>query len=58
MTRRTADPRPRVAPPLLRCPECGYVAEGVRCPRCNALKVSGCTGGCLTCRSKCPVPKG
>jgi hypothetical protein len=24
-----------------------------RCPRCNTLKVVGCTGSCLLCKSTC-----
>lgn len=34
------------------CPQCGFVAEGVRCPRCFALKVKGCDGGCSGCGAK------
>jgi hypothetical protein len=36
------------------CPTCGFVAEGIRCPRCNALKAVACGGAC----SRCPAAKG
>jgi len=32
-----------------RCERCGFVAEGIRCPRCFALKVKGCDGSCSGC---------
>jgi hypothetical protein len=25
----------------------------IRCPRCNALKVVGCSGSCALCKSGC-----
>lgn len=31
------------------CPTCGYVSPDLRCPRCDSLKVTSCTGACLTC---------
>ena len=31
------------------CPECGFESNEVRCPRCNALKVVGCSGSCFMC---------
>ena len=31
------------------CPRCGLIAEGVRCPRCNALKLKACDGSCASC---------
>ena len=36
------------------CPKCSFVATvGVaRCPRCNALLLTGCTGSCAGCGSK------
>jgi hypothetical protein len=34
------------------CPVCGLVAEGIRCPRCNALKLTSCSGACSSCRSR------
>ena len=33
----------------LECPVCGWKAEGVRCVRCGALKVSECGGSCGGC---------
>jgi hypothetical protein len=36
---------------LTDCPTCGFAAEELRCPRCNALKVTSCSGGCTTCRT-------
>lgn len=38
---------------LPRCPSCGLESAEIRCPRCNTLKVIGCTGACLTCGSAC-----
>jgi|GEM_PF-6581177 len=35
--------------PPTPCPRCGYTAAGVRCPRCDAVKVLSCTGACITC---------
>jgi len=35
------------------CPSCGMVSDEVRCPRCNALKVAGCTGSCALCKTSC-----
>jgi hypothetical protein len=35
----------------LTCPRCGLTAEGIRCPRCNALKLTGCSGACSSCPS-------
>jgi rubrerythrin len=35
------------------CPTCGHVAEGIRCPRCNAFKLVSCNGSCRTCKTKC-----
>lgn len=35
------------------CPTCGLLAEGVRCPRCNTMKLVGCMGSCRTCKTKC-----
>ena len=37
------------------CPECGFVSPEIRCPRCNALKVRGCSGVCSACASSCPT---
>jgi len=36
-----------------RCPACGFVSPEIRCPRCNALKLVGCTGVCSACASSC-----
>jgi len=35
------------------CPSCGMRSEEMRCPRCNTLKVVGCSGSCLLCKSSC-----
>jgi hypothetical protein len=35
------------------CPSCGLESAEIRCPRCNTLKVIGCSGGCATCASGC-----
>ncbi len=45
------------------CPACGLESAGIRCPRCNALKVVGCSGACSACKSSCktkvpPPPPG
>jgi len=40
-------------PGSLQCPVCGMAAGKLRCPRCNALKVKSCAGGCIACRSGC-----
>ena len=43
-------------PSAVQCPACGYASDDIRCPRCNALKLTGCSGACLTCRDRgCPV---
>ena len=39
---------------LAKCPECGLASDQIRCPRCNALKVVGCSGSCGACKSSCP----
>lgn len=41
-----------------KCPRCGLEAEGVRCPRCNAVKVAGCGGSCRGCKLGCGVRSG
>lgn len=44
---------------ITTCPECGLESAEIRCPRCNALKVVGCSGVCSACVSACskgPVP--
>ncbi len=38
---------------LAKCPSCGMVSGEIRCPRCNALKVVGCSGSCALCKSDC-----
>ena len=35
------------------CPACGFVSPEIRCPRCNTLKVQGCSGVCSACASSC-----
>lgn len=36
------------------CPQCGYVAGAteIRCPRCRALLLMGCSGSCASCGAK------
>jgi hypothetical protein len=41
---------------LAKCPSCGMVSDEVRCPRCNALKVVGCSGSCALCGSDSCAP--
>ena len=36
---------------LPTCPSCGLSSNETRCPRCNTLKVVGCTGSCTLCKS-------
>jgi hypothetical protein len=38
----------------LECPVCGWRAEGIRCVRCGALKLTGCGGSCGSCGG-CPA---
>lgn len=38
---------------LHSCPSCGLDSEATRCPRCNTLKVIGCSGACGICGSSC-----
>ena len=38
---------------LPKCPSCGLESAEIRCPRCNALKVVGCSGVCSACASSC-----
>ncbi len=38
---------------LHSCPSCGLDSEETRCPRCNTLKVIGCSGACGICGSSC-----
>ena len=38
---------------LAKCPSCGMASQEIRCPRCNALKVVGCSGSCALCKSDC-----
>lgn len=40
---------------IATCPACGFVSPDIRCPRCNALKVQGCSGMCATCASACKI---
>jgi hypothetical protein len=44
---------------LPKCPSCGLESPEPRCPRCNALKVIGCTGSCTLCKLSggCEVPE-
>lgn len=51
---RAETPEPR----LIKCPRCGLVSEGTRCERCNAPKITQCSGACSMCGlSKCVAPK-
>jgi len=48
---------------MTTCPACGLESSEIRCPRCNALKVVGCSGACSACASSCkagrvPTPPG
>jgi rubrerythrin len=43
---------------MLTCPRCGLTAEGIRCPRCNALKLTACSGVCSSCGSGCATKGG
>lgn len=31
------------------CPGCGLESVEIRCPRCNTLKLIGCSGSCVRC---------
>lgn len=42
---------------LTVCPSCSFESPEIRCPRCNALKVVGCTGACSMCGSSCETGK-
>jgi len=53
----TAEERAAIEPRPIECPRCGLVAEGLRCPRCNALKVVGCSGSCKGCIVGCGMRK-
>lgn len=46
----SAEERDALAP-MLRCPKCGLESRGVRCKRCNAVKIEGCSGVCSACKS-------
>jgi hypothetical protein len=37
----------------LVCSRCGLKAPGVRCPRCDAVKLLPCSGDCAACRKAC-----
>lgn len=37
----------------LTCPRCGLKAPGIRCPRCDAVKLLPCSGNCAACRKAC-----
>lgn len=45
-----------------RCPSCGLQSDEIRCPRCNTLKVIGCSGSCALCKTstacKSPIEVG
>lgn len=42
------------APVKTPCPKCGMAVEAgaLRCPRCNALVITGCGGSCASCGAK------
>jgi hypothetical protein len=37
----------------LTCPRCGLKGPGVRCLRCDAVKLLPCSGDCGACRKAC-----
>ena len=39
---------------LPKCPSCGLESAEIRCPRCNTLKLIGCSGACASCAASCP----
>jgi hypothetical protein len=39
---------------LPKCPSCGLESAEIRCPRCNTLKLVGCSGACASCAASCP----
>jgi rubrerythrin len=46
-------------PVEITCPLCGFVAPmtAIRCPRCNALLLTACSGSCASCGSRaCLLP--
>ena len=43
---------------MATCPACGFDSPEMRCPRCNALKVQGCSGSCALCASSCKTGSG
>jgi hypothetical protein len=53
----TDEEREQVCGPKLKCPRCGLEAEGLRCTRCNAVKVSGCEGLCSACKTGCSAKR-
>jgi hypothetical protein len=42
---------------IVTCPSCGFESPEIRCPRCNALKVRGCSGMCGSCATSCTADK-
>ena len=38
---------------LPKCPSCGLESAEIRCPRCNTLKLIGCSGACASCAASC-----
>jgi len=41
-------------PAKVTCPTCGLGVDAgtIRCPRCNALVLTGCSGSCSSCGSR------
>ena len=58
MNDRAEEQQPLFEPRLMKCPRCGLVSEGLRCERCNAPKITPCTGSCSMCGlSTCENPE-
>jgi len=44
-----------------KCPQCGLevAADAIRCPRCRAFLLRGCSGSCASCHAAgCSARKG
>lgn len=41
-------------PAKIACPKCGMAVDAgaIRCPRCNAFLLMGCSGSCSSCGSR------
>lgn len=38
---------------MAKCPSCGMESDAIRCPRCNTLKITACSGSCTLCGARC-----